>query len=69
MDHHRRQYVGTGSLGILRRTPRIASAFIVSVEVQRESFYMRRLVVIPLVVIVLLSFSCSGWIGRRSAIG
>ena len=43
----------------------IASAFIVSVEVQRESFYMRRLVIIPLVVIVLLSFSVF-WMERSS---
>jgi hypothetical protein len=28
-----------------------------SIDVQRESFYMRRLVIIPLIVIVLLSFS------------
>ena len=43
----------------------MASAFIVSVEVQRESFYMRRLVIIPLVVIVLLSFSVF-WMDRSS---
>ena len=43
----------------------IASAFIVSVDVQRESFYMRRLVIIPLVVIVLLSFSVF-WMDRSS---
>jgi hypothetical protein len=43
----------------------MASAFIVSVDVQRESFYMRRLVIIPLVVIVLLSFSVF-WMDRSS---
>ena len=44
----------------------IASAFIVSVEVQRESFYMRRLVIIPLVVIVLLVL---GVLVDRSSLG
>src|SRR5262245_28997407 len=43
----------------------VSSAFVVSVDVQRESFYMRRLVVIPLVVIVLLSFSVF-WMDRSS---
>ena len=43
----------------------IASAFIMSVEVQRESFYMKRLVIIPLVVIVLLSFAVF-WMDRSS---
>jgi hypothetical protein len=43
----------------------VLSAFIISVEVQRESFYMRRLVIIPLVVIVLLSFSVF-WMDRSS---
>ena len=43
----------------------IASAFIVSVDVQRESLYMKRLVIIPLVVIVLLSFSVF-WMDRSS---
>ena len=42
----------------------MASAFIVSVDVQRESFYMRRLV-ISSVVIVLLSFSVF-WMDRSS---
>ena len=36
-----------------------------SVDVQRESFYMRRLVSIPLMVIVLLSFSVF-WMDRSS---
>jgi hypothetical protein len=35
----------------------VSSAFVMSIDVQRESFYMRRLVIIPLIVIVLLSFS------------
>ena len=35
----------------------IASAFVVSVDVQRESFFISRLVIIPLILIVLLSFS------------
>lgn len=43
----------------------VSSAFIMSVEVQRESFYTRRLVIIPLAVIVLLSFSVF-WMDRSS---
>ncbi len=43
----------------------MSSAFVVSVDVQRESFYMTRLVVIPLVMIVLLSFSVF-WMDRSS---
>ena len=43
----------------------VSSAFVVSVDVQRESFYLRRLVIIPLVVIVLLSFSVF-WMDRSS---
>jgi Neurotransmitter-gated ion-channel ligand binding domain/Neurotransmitter-gated ion-channel transmembrane region len=43
----------------------VSSAFVVSVDVQRESFYTRRLVIIPLVVIVLLSFSVF-WMDRSS---
>lgn len=43
----------------------VSSAFIMSVEVQRESFYTRRLVIIPLVVIVLLSSSVF-WMDRSS---
>ena len=43
----------------------VSLAFVVSVDVQRESFYLRRLVIIPLVVIVLLSFSVF-WMDRSS---
>ena len=43
----------------------VSLAFVVSVDVQRESFYLRRLVVIPLVMIVLLSFSVF-WMDRSS---
>ncbi len=43
----------------------VSSAFIVSVDVERNSFYIRRLVVFPLVVIVLLSFSVF-WMDRSS---
>lgn len=43
----------------------VSSAFIVSVEAERNSFYIRRLVVIPLAVIVLLSFSVF-WMDRSS---
>ena len=43
----------------------VASAFIVSVDVQRHSFYMRRLVIMPHLVIVLLSFSVF-WMDRSS---
>ena len=43
----------------------VSSAFIVSIDVQRESFYANRLVTIPLVVIVLLSFSVF-WMDRST---
>lgn len=42
-----------------------ASSFVMTVEVRRESFYVRRLIVIPLVFIVLLSFSVF-WMDRSS---
>jgi len=44
---------------------RISSVFIVSVDVKRKPFYIFRLVVIPLIVIVLLSFSVF-WMDRSS---
>ncbi len=43
----------------------VASAFIVSVDVERDSFYTRRLIILPLIVIVLLSFSVF-WMDRSS---
>jgi hypothetical protein len=43
----------------------ISSAFIVSVDVQRKPFYTLRLVILPLIVIVLLSFSVF-WMDRSS---
>ena len=43
----------------------LASAFVVSIEVQRKSFYVRRLVTLPLITIVLLSFSVF-WMDRSS---
>lgn len=43
----------------------IASAFVVSMDVQRESFFMVRLVVFPLVLIVMLSWSVF-WMDRSS---
>ena len=43
----------------------VASAFVTSIEVQRESFYVSRLVTLPLIVIVLLSFSVF-WMDRAS---
>ena len=43
----------------------VSSAFVASVEVERDSFYMNRLVIIPLTVIVLLSFSVF-WMDRSS---
>jgi len=43
----------------------VASAFVIGVDVQRESFYLSRLVILPLVVIVLLSFSVF-WMDRAS---
>lgn len=41
------------------------SAFVVSVDAQRESFFVSRLVVVPLILIVLLSFSVF-WMDRSS---
>jgi len=43
----------------------VSSAFAVSVDVQRKSFYMIRLIVFPLILIVLLSFSVF-WMDRSS---
>ena len=43
----------------------VASAFVTSIDVQRESFYVSRLVILPLIVIVLLSFSVF-WMDRSS---
>ena len=43
----------------------VSSAFVVSVDVERNSFYIRRLVTFPLAVIVLLSFSVF-WMDRSS---
>jgi hypothetical protein len=43
----------------------VSSAFTVSVNVQRKSYYMIRLVVIPLILIVLLSFSVF-WMDKSS---
>lgn len=43
----------------------VSSAFILSIDVKRESFYVNRLVIIPLVVIVLLSFSVF-WMPREA---
>jgi len=43
----------------------ISSAFVVGVEVERNSFYIRRLVTFPLILIVLLSFSVF-WMDRSS---
>jgi len=43
----------------------VSSAFVVSIDVDRKSFYIRRLVTFPLSVIVLLSFSVF-WMDRSS---
>jgi len=43
----------------------VSSAFIVSVDVQRQSLYVNRLVIVPLIVIVLLSLSVF-WMDRSS---
>jgi hypothetical protein len=43
----------------------VASAFVVGIDVQRRSFYASRLVILPLIVIVLLSFSVF-WMDRSS---
>ncbi|TFH22016.1 MAG: hypothetical protein E4H03_09365, partial [Myxococcales bacterium] len=42
-----------------------SSAFVVSVDVQRQPFYLIRLVILPLIVIALLSFSVF-WMDRSS---
>jgi hypothetical protein len=42
-----------------------AAAFVVSIDVERQSLFMRRLVYLPLVLIVLLSFSVF-WMDRSS---
>jgi len=46
-------------------SPGVASAFVVTVDVKRESFFIGRLVILPLVVIVFLSFSVF-WMDRSS---
>jgi Neurotransmitter-gated ion-channel ligand binding domain len=43
----------------------VASSFVTRVDVQRESFYVSRFVTLPLIVIVLLSFSVF-WMDRSS---
>jgi len=43
----------------------VSSTFVLSFDVQRESFYLRRLVIIPLIIVVLLSFSVF-WMDRSS---
>ena len=43
----------------------VESAFVTSIDVQRKSFYVSRLVILPLIVIVLLSFSVF-WMDRAS---
>jgi hypothetical protein len=43
----------------------VTSAFVASVDAQRESFFVSRLVVVPLILIVLLSFSVF-WMDRSS---
>ncbi len=44
---------------------RASSLFVASIDVERESFYVSRLVTLPLIVIVLLSFSVF-WMDRSS---
>ncbi len=53
-----RQATYAGSRGV-------ASALVLGVEAEREPFYMTRLIVIPLIVIVLLSFAVF-WMDRSS---
>jgi hypothetical protein len=66
------QWVITGVSASVRDRPTsyagrrgVSSAFVVSVDVQREPFYTIRLVILPLIVIVLLSFSVF-WMDRSS---
>ena len=62
----------TGSTMAVREQPsadagrqRVSTTLVVGVDVERRPFYMCRLVVVPLVVIVLLSFSVF-WMDRSS---
>ena len=66
------QWTITGASASVRDRPEsyaghqgVSSAFAVSVDVQRKSFYMIRLIVFPLILIVLLSFSVF-WMDRSS---
>ena len=43
----------------------VSSVLILSVEVERKSWYVRRLLILPLAIIVLLSF-CVFWMDRSS---
>ena len=45
--------------------PSTSSAFVLAIDIERQSFFMLRLVVIPLVLIVLLSFSVF-WMDRST---
>jgi hypothetical protein len=66
------QWTITGASASVRDRPEsfaghlgVSSVFAVSVDVQRKSYYMIRLVVLPLILIVLLSFSVF-WMDRSS---
>ena len=65
------QWSITGASASVRDRPEsyagqgVSSAFTVSVNVQRKPFYMLRLVVLPLILIVLLSFSVF-WMDKSS---
>jgi hypothetical protein len=66
------QWTITGSQLSIRDRPAyhagrrgISSAFIVSVDVERRSLYFSRLIILPLIVIVLLSFTVF-WMDRSS---
>jgi hypothetical protein len=66
------QWSVVGSQSFIRERPAshagrsgVASAFVASVDVERRSFYMNRLVVIPMTLIALLSFTVF-WMDRSS---
>lgn len=59
------EWTVTASATSIRERPDKSPAFVASVDVARDSFYFTRLVIIPLVVIVLLSFSVF-WMDQSS---
>ena len=65
MDHLRNERVGPGSSGLICRTPGCCVRIHHKHRRATRSFYVSRLVTLPLIVIVLLSFSVF-WMDRSS---